>query len=98
MYANTRHTVPVTVVYAPSNVVRVDANSPFSDGLLPADIIELVINQHGHVFRVSFAEIASGVRRLLHQGIPKEVISQVLTQTVEALAKEGVANGRNPSR
>jgi hypothetical protein len=33
-------------------------------------------------------EIASGINRLLRQGIPKEVIAQVLNQTVEALAKE----------
>jgi hypothetical protein len=88
----------VTVVYSARNVARMDANSPFSDGPLPADIIKLAIDQHGHVIRVSYAEIASGIRRLLHQGIPKEVISQVLTQAVEALAKEGVPNGRNPPR
>jgi hypothetical protein len=30
----------------------------------------------------------SGINRLLHRGIPKEVIAQVLSQTIEALAKE----------
>lgn len=33
-------------------------------------------------------EIASGINRLLRQHIPKEVVSQVLNQTVEALAKD----------
>jgi hypothetical protein len=33
-------------------------------------------------------EIASGINRLLRRQIPKEVISQVLNQTVEALAKD----------
>ncbi len=88
----------MTVVYSARNMVRMDANSPFSKGPLPADIIKLTVAQHGHVIRVSYAEIASGIKRLLHQGIPKEVISQVLTQAVEALAKEGVAKGRNPAR
>jgi hypothetical protein len=73
-----------------------DPNSPFSDEHLPADIIKLALDQHGHVIRLSYIEIASGIRRLLHQGIPKEVISQVLTQAVEALAKEGIASRRNP--
>jgi hypothetical protein len=88
----------VPVVRVALNVVRMDTNSPFSDGPLPPDIIKLAINQHGHVIRLSFGEIASGIRRLLHEGIPEEVISQVVTQAVAALAKEGVANGRNPSR
>lgn len=88
----------MTVVYSARNVLRMDADSPFSDGPLAADVIKLAIDQHGHVIRVSYAEIASGIKRLLHQGIPKEVISQVLTQAVEALAKEGVAKGRNPPR
>ena len=45
------------------------------------------MDQHAQVLRVSYMEIASGINRLLRQGIPKEVISQVLNQTVEALAK-----------
>jgi hypothetical protein len=68
-----------------------DPDSPFSDEHLSADIIKLAIDQNGHVIRLSYLEIASGIRRLLHQGIPKEVISQVLTQAVEALAKENGA-------
>ena len=54
---------------------------------LPSDI-QSVMDQHAQVLRVSYMEIASGINRLLRQGIPKEVISQVLNQTVEALAKE----------
>jgi hypothetical protein len=54
---------------------------------LPSDI-QSVVDQHAQVLRVSYMEIASGINRLLRQGIPKEVISQVLNQTVEALAKE----------
>lgn len=54
---------------------------------LPSDI-QSVVDQHGQVLRVSYMEIASGINRLLRQGIPKEVISQVLNQTVEALARE----------
>jgi hypothetical protein len=46
------------------------------------------MDQHGQGLRVSYMEIASGINRLLRQGIPKEVIAQVLNQTVEALAKE----------
>jgi hypothetical protein len=54
---------------------------------LPSDI-QSVVDQHSQVLRVSYMEIASGINRLLRQGIPKEVIAQVLYQTVEALAKE----------
>jgi hypothetical protein len=54
---------------------------------LPSDI-QSVMDQHGQVLRISYMEIASGINRLLRQGIPKEVIVQVLNQTVEALAKE----------
>ena len=53
----------------------------------PSDI-QLAMDQHGQVLRISYMEIASGINRLLRQGIPKEVIAQVLNQTVEALAKE----------
>jgi hypothetical protein len=35
---------------------------------------------------------ASGINRLLHRGIPKEVIAQVLSETIETLAKEAVTN------
>jgi hypothetical protein len=54
---------------------------------LPSDV-QSVVDQHGQVLRVSYMEIASGINRLLRHGIPKEVIAQVLHQTVEALAKE----------
>jgi hypothetical protein len=54
---------------------------------LPSDI-QLAMDHHGQVLRISYMEIASGINRLLRQGIPKEVIAQVLNQTVEALAKE----------
>jgi predicted subunit of tRNA(5-methylaminomethyl-2-thiouridylate) methyltransferase len=65
-----------------------DSKPPFSEEHLPADIIKLAMMQHGNVIRLSYMEIASGINRLLHQGIPKEVISHVLTQAVESLAKE----------
>jgi hypothetical protein len=54
---------------------------------LPTDI-QSAMDQHSQVLRISYMEIASGINRLLRQGIPKEVIAQVLNQTVEALAKE----------
>jgi hypothetical protein len=63
---------------------------------LPSDI-QSVVDQHGQVLRVSYMEIASGINRLLRQGIPKEVISQVLNQTVEALAKETPRSSRDAS-
>jgi hypothetical protein len=64
---------------------------------LPSDI-QSVVDQHGQVLRVSYMEIASGINRLLRQGIPKEVISQVLNQTVEALAKETPRSSRPSSK
>jgi hypothetical protein len=63
---------------------------------LPADI-QSVVDQHAQVLRVSYMEIASGINRLLRQGIPKEVISQVINQTVEALAKEAPRSPRTNS-
>jgi hypothetical protein len=63
---------------------------------LPSDI-QSVMDQHGQVLRVSYMEIASGINRLLRQGIPKEVIVQVLNQTVEALAKETLRSPRTNS-
>lgn len=63
---------------------------------LPADIIKLAMEQHGQAIRLSYMEIASGINRLLREGIPKEVISQVLNQAVEALAKEAHASPRPP--
>jgi hypothetical protein len=69
--------------------MQMDPNpSPLPDKpRLPSDI-QSVMDQHVQVLRVSYMEIASGINRLLRQGIPKEVIVQVLNQTVEALAKE----------
>jgi hypothetical protein len=72
-----------------------DRKLTLSDEHLPADIIKLVIDQHGPVIRLSYMEIASGINRLLHRGIPKEVIAQVVSETVEALAKEASAIPRN---
>jgi hypothetical protein len=63
---------------------------------LPSDI-QSVVDQHGQVLRISYMEIASGINRLLRQGIPKEVITQVLNQTVEALAKETLGTPRTNS-
>ena len=40
------------------------------------------------MLRRSGSEIVSGIKRLLRQGIPKEVISHVITQAVEAVAKD----------
>jgi hypothetical protein len=71
-----------------------DREPPFSEENLPADIVRLALDQHGHVIRLSYMEIASGINRLLRQGIPKEVISQVLNQAVEALANEANARRR----
>jgi hypothetical protein len=58
------------------------------DGLehLPEDIVKMAIEQHGEAIRLSYVEIASGITRLLRQGIPKAVICQVLKQAIEALA------------
>jgi hypothetical protein len=69
-----------------------DRKLTLSDVYLPADIIKLAIDQHGPVIRLSYMEIASGINRLLHRGIPKEVITQVLSETIETLAKEAVTN------
>ena len=63
---------------------------------LPSDI-QAVMEQHGQILRVSYMEIVSGINRLLRQGIPKEVIAQVLNQTVEALAKETPRSPRTNS-
>ena len=61
-----------------------------SEPNLPADIVKLALEQHAPVIRLAYMEIASGINRLLRQGIPKAVITQVLSQTVEALAKEAL--------
>jgi hypothetical protein len=75
--------------------MKMDRKLTLSDEHLPADIIKLVIDQHGPVIRLSYMEIASGINRLLRRGIPKEVIAQVVSETVEALAKEASAIPRN---
>jgi hypothetical protein len=75
-----------------------DRKLTLSDVHLPADIVKLVIDQHGPVIRLSYMEIASGINRLLHRGIPKEVIAQVLSQTIEVLAKEADGTPRNQQR
>jgi hypothetical protein len=69
-----------------------DRKQTLSDVYLRIDIIKLAIDQHGPVIRLSYMEIASGINRLLHRGIPKEVIAQVLSETIETLAKEAVTN------
>jgi hypothetical protein len=66
-----------------------------SDVHLTADVIKLATDQHGPVIRLSYMEIVSGINCLLRRGIPKEVIAQVLSQTIEALAKEAGATLRN---
>jgi uncharacterized phage-associated protein len=66
-----------------------DRNQPFSEPNLPADIVKLALEQHGPVIRLAYMEI----NRLLRRGIPKAVITQVLSQTVEALAKMKVTKG-----
>jgi hypothetical protein len=71
-----------------------DHKPPFPEENLPADIVKLALDQHGHVIRLSYMEIASGINRLLRQGIPKEVISEVLNRAVEALANEANARRR----
>jgi hypothetical protein len=54
---------------------------------LPQDI-QAALQKHEAVLRQSCIEIVSGINRLLRRGIPKEVISQVLTHAVEAAAKD----------
>src|ERR1700674_3468263 len=54
---------------------------------LPQDI-QTALQKHDAVLRLSYIEIVSGIIRLLRQGIPKEVISQVVTQVVEAVSKD----------
>lgn len=71
-----------------------DREPPFSEENLPADFVRLALDQHGQVIRLSYMEIASGINRLLRRGIPKEVISQVLNQAVEALANQANARHR----
>jgi hypothetical protein len=60
-----------------------------------SDVLFAPYDQHEPVFRLSYMEIVSGINRLLSRGIPKEVIAQVLSQTIEALAKEADGTPRN---
>jgi hypothetical protein len=64
------------------------SKSSFPEQNLPADFVKLALEQHSPVIRLAYMEIASGINRLLRRHIPKEVISQVLYQTVEALARD----------
>jgi hypothetical protein len=54
--------------------------------------IQRALGQHDQVLRIAYMEIASGINRLLRNGIPKEVVAQVLNQAVEALANETQPN------
>jgi hypothetical protein len=54
---------------------------------LPQDI-RTALQEHDAVLRLSYIAIVTGVNLLLRQGIPKEVISQVVTQAIEALSKD----------
>ena len=54
---------------------------------LPQDI-RTAMQKHEAVLRLSYVELVSGISRLLRQGIPKEVIAQVVTQAVDAVSKE----------
>jgi hypothetical protein len=54
---------------------------------LPQDI-RTAMQKHEAVLRLSYTELVSGISRLLRQGIPKEVIAQVVTQAVDAVSKE----------
>ena len=74
-----------------------DPNAPISANSLHPEL-QNVIDQHSHVLRLSYMEIVSGINRLLRQGIPKEVVAQVLTQAVEALAKEVHLSPRHPNQ
>ncbi len=66
------------------------ANSSTDNRFTPE--IQQALGQHGQVLRISYMEIASGINRLLRNGIPKEVVAQVLNQAVEALANDASTN------
>ena len=57
---------------------------------LPQDI-RTTLQKHEAVLRLSYTEIVSGINRLLRQGIPTEVISQVVMQAVEAVSRDFMA-------
>jgi hypothetical protein len=50
--------------------------------------IRTELEKHNAVLRLSYTEIVSGINRLLRQGIPKEVVSEVVMRTVEAVSKD----------
>jgi hypothetical protein len=54
---------------------------------LPLDI-QRALQRHDAMLRLSGEEIISGINRLLREGIPKEVICQVVTRTIETVAKD----------
>ena len=54
---------------------------------LPHDI-RTELQKHDAALRLSYMEIVSGINRLLRQGIPKEVISEVVMRAVEAVSKD----------
>jgi hypothetical protein len=68
------------------------SDNRFSDNRFTPEV-QQALGQHDQVLRISYMEIASGINRLLRNGIPKEVVAQVLNQAVEALAKEARAGG-----
>jgi len=54
---------------------------------LPHDI-RTELQKHDVALRLSYTEIVTGINRLLRQGIPKEVISEVVMRAVEAVSKD----------
>ena len=56
-------------------------------GTLPQDI-RSELQKHDAVLRLSYRELVSGINRLLMQGIPKEVISEVVIRAIEAVSKD----------
>ena len=54
---------------------------------LPRGILA-TLAKHETALRLSHMEIISGISRLLSQGIPKEVILEVVTQAVEAVSED----------
>lgn len=68
-----------------------DPASSSTDNRFTPDI-QRALGQNEKVLRISYMEIASGINRLLRNGIPKEVVAQVLNQAVEALATETQSN------
>lgn len=82
---NARNGVPVTSQAQRHRMGGVETNGS-SPKNLPQDI-QRALQKHDAVLRLSYVEIVSGINRLLRQGIPKEVISQVVTQAVESVSK-----------